>query len=301
MRASGRRQRHACAAGAPCQCRSAARSMRHSLTRSAARLKRQLRANMRRGANPLELRRMERLYHHAVRAKRRAHRLAQLRSLIMKLRSDPRAFWKRLKSQHADMPEQLKSVQAWDAYLARVAHLDLPAVAALPLSSFPVLAQPYTCSVASALAALQAPITIGEVLTGLQHLRNSRSCGMHGLPAELLRYAKAGSTPGSPASVNVLAPVLASVLNAAFHSGTVPAALNTSLVTPVHKKGSKVDPLNYRPIAVAEPVLRLYAGILNARIVAFTEGAALRADTQAGFRPGQLHCAPAFHLAALYR
>ena len=70
---------------------------------------------MRNGASPLELRALERLYHHTVRANRRTYRLAQLRSLIAKLQSDPRALWQRLKSQQSDLPEQLKPVQAWDA------------------------------------------------------------------------------------------------------------------------------------------------------------------------------------------
>ncbi len=72
---------------------------------------------------------------------------------------------------------------------------------------------------------------------------------------------------------HVLAPVLAAVLNAAFQSGTVPGSVNASLITPVYKKGSKVDPQNYRPIAVTEPILRLYASILNGRLLRYTEGA----------------------------
>ena len=155
-------------------------------------------------------------------------------------------------------------------------------MAALPVASFPV-----HVPAARALLALHAPITVQEVLTGLRKLRNGRATGVHGLPAELLRYARAGAVPGSPAPVNVLAPVLAGVLDAAFTSATVPAAFNAGLVTPVYKKGSKVDVLNYRPIAVTEPIMRLYAGVLNACIVAFTEGYDLRADMQAGFRPGR--------------
>ena len=240
-------------------------------------LKRQLNATMRNGASPLELRALERLYHHTVRAKRRTYRLAQLRSLIAKLQSDPRALWQRLKSQQSDLPEQLKPVQAWDAYLKRVACLELLSVAVSPLASFPVHAP-----AAGACEPLHASITLGEVLAGLKRLRNGRASGVDGLPAELLRYAKAEAGP-----VHVLAPVLVDVLNAAFTCGALPAAVNSSLVTPVHKKGSKVDPLNYRPIAVTQSVMRLYASILNARLMTFAEDTGLRADTQAGFRPGR--------------
>ena len=83
-----------------------------------------------------------------------------------------------------------------------------------------------------------------------------------------------------------LAPVLTAVLNAAFQSGSIPPDINGGLVTPVFKKGDPLDTGNYRPIAVTEPIMRLYAGILNARVVSFTENNDVRAHTQTGFRPG---------------
>ena len=120
--------------------------------------------------------------------------------------------------------------------------------------------------------ALNAPISLGEVLAGLQNLHNGRATGVQGLPAELFRYAKDERAPGMSPPENVLAPALVAVLNSAFVAGQVPPYVNGSLITPVHKKGSKVDTLNYRPIAVTEPIMRLYAGILNARILKYTRG-----------------------------
>ena len=244
-------------------------------------LKRDVRARARCGGDPAEVRALERAYHNTVRHKRRAHRLAQLRRLLDDLHSDPRAFWKRLKSQQSDIPEQLKPVQLWAGYLERVANLQLPLIAELPHLSFPV--QP-SAPVAH-VDALNAPISLGEVLAGLKSLHNGRATGVQGLPAELFRYAKDERAPGMPPPENVLAPALVAVLNSAFVAGQVPPSVNGSLITPVHKKGSKLDMLNYRPIAVTEPIMRLYAGILNARILKYTEGAGLRAATQAGFRP----------------
>ncbi len=61
----------------------------------------------------------------------------------------------------------------------------------------------------------------------------------------------------------------------------------SSLVTPVFKRGDPGDPANYRPIAVTEPLSRLYATVLNARLVSFTEECHLRDPTQVGFRPGK--------------
>lgn len=109
---------------------------------------------------------------------------------------------------------------------------------------------------------------------------------MQGLPAELLRYAKLEQEDNADPSVNVLVPALTKVLNAAFIGGVVPPAANVGLVTPVFKKGDPHDTANYRPITVTEPIMRLYAGILNARLLDYTESYKLRAATQTGFRPG---------------
>ena len=75
------------------------------------------------------------------------------------------------------------------------------------------------------------------------------------------------------------------VLNAAFQLGFIPSEINGGLVTPVFKKGDPLCTDNYRPIAVTEPIMRLYAHILNARLVKFTEENNLRSHTQSGFRP----------------
>ncbi len=68
------------------------------------------------------------------------------------------------------------------------------------------------------------------------------------------------------------------------------------LVTPIHKKGCTLDPVNHRPIAVGEPLYRLYTIILNTRLVDWSEKHGLRSPSQAGFRPGR---STVHHLFAL--
>jgi hypothetical protein len=70
-----------------------------------------------------------------------------------------------------------------------------------------------------------------------------------------------------------------------FRAGAVPPQFNCGVVTPIYKRGERVDTENYRPIAVLHPVLRLYAGLLNKRLLQYTERSGLRAFSQAGFRP----------------
>lgn len=242
-------------------------------------LKRGVRISAQQGVEPAALRAMERHYHSVVRSKRRAHRVQQLKVLISAQKEDPRRFWKTLRSQHSRLPVQLSQVQQWDPYLHKVADIQLPELPpGLPHASYP------QCPTQLA-AELNAPFTLAEVLCGLKKLHNGRAQGPQGYPAELLRYAESLATCDEPLPVHVLAPAILKVFNAAFQACQVPRILNGSLVTPVFKSGNRVDTSNYRPIAVTNPFMRLYAGMLNARLLKFTEDNNLRAPSQAGFRP----------------
>ncbi|KAL5267087.1 hypothetical protein ACHWQZ_G004202 [Mnemiopsis leidyi] len=57
------------------------------------------------------------------------------------------------------------------------------------------------------------------------------------------------------------------LFNHCLSTGTYP--WNTSVVTPLHKKGSIYDPNNYRAIAVASNLVKLFASILLKRLIAY--------------------------------
>ena len=138
-----------------------------------------------------------------------------------------------------------------------------------------------TCKAATRL--LQSRHSSQSVWTDAQA---GRAHGALGMPAELLRYARDLPQHGQPSPQFILAGILTAFLNHMFTSGRVPVACNQALVTPMFKRGDKLDPTSYRPIAVTEPLMRLYAGMLNARLLDYTDSNELRANTQAGFRPG---------------
>ena len=146
---------------------------------------------------------------------------------------------------------------------------------------------------------LEAAITQAEVEKALPKLSNGKATGRAGWPAALLRHAAYHVTldNGRKVKVWMLAPILASFLNACFNQGRLPACVSSALVTPTHKMGPAGDPANYRPIAVGEPQYRLYTIVLNDRLVAWSEEHGLRSPDQAGFRPRQ---SPIHHLFALH-
>ena len=146
--------------------------------------------------------------------------------------------------------------------------------------------------------ALDASITQAEVEKALPKLSNGKAAGNAGWLAGLLRHASyhVQLEDGRRVKVWMLAPILTAFLNACFVQGRLPACVSSALVNPVHKKGAVADTANYRPIAVGEPLYKLYTIILNARLVAWSEEHSLRSPAQAGFRPGH---SPIHHLFAL--
>ena len=239
----------------------------------------QLKREMHRAPDPISRKALERRYHSLVRSKRRKHMQQRLEDLITQQYSHPRSFWKLLRQEHAELPLSLQAVQLWDAYLADVADKGRP-------QGCQFLDEAYPQQPVIAAQCLNSPISEDEVEEGLARLHNGRAKGPQGFASEFLRYAQPERKKGEPQPQHALLPAITAVLNAAFCSGFVPPKYNGGLVSPVFKKGDGLDLGNYRPIAVTEAILRLFAGILNARILKYTEDAGLRAETQAGFRPG---------------
>ena len=149
-----------------------------------------------------------------------------------------------------------RHVQAWDAYIQHVADCGCPCDLRLPAEAYPQQSP-------QAAGILNDNVTQEEVQVALQNLHNGRAKGTCGLPSELLRYAKLPSTRGKPDPPHILVPTLTTLISILFRQGAVPESINTSLITPVYKKGDPFDTGNYRPIAVTEPIMRLYAGILK--------------------------------------
>jgi len=67
----------------------------------------------------------------------------------------------------------------------------------------------------------------------------------------------------------------------------IPSVLKNSIIVPFLKNAEKnrLDPKNYRPIALLSNFLKLYQCVLDARLIKFLECNGVLADEQYGFRP----------------
>ena len=76
------------------------------------------------------------------------------------------------------------------------------------------------------------------------------------------------------------------LFNTILTSGNPITTWNTSIISPIHKKGSKMDPDNYRAIALACCMSKFFAAVLNQRLLKFSLENGIIAENQLGFMPG---------------
>lgn len=91
------------------------------------------------------------------------------------------------------------------------------------------------------------------------NVKNSRSRDTDDLEITPIKYV-----------IDLLAPVLAHIFNAALSTGTFPKSMQIARITIVHKGGNKDEMGNYRPISILPVFSKGLEKIINARIDSFT-------------------------------
>ena len=119
------------------------------------------------------------------------------------------------------------------------------------------------------------PLSTSDVSHALEYgFRAAGSQGASPMPCQLLRHLS-----------HVSHAVLAQLFQRVASEG-VPAQWKRIQVTPVYKrKGDPRAAANYRTVAVAGPLPKLYMSCFNRSLTRQAEGKGWRADTQVGFRP----------------
>ena len=80
---------------------------------------------------------------------------------------------------------------------------------------------------------------------------------------------------------------LAHIFQQSLDSGEVPDDWRTANVTPIHKKGDRTDPSNYRPVSLTSQVCKVLESIIRDKIVEHLESNNLLNEAQHGFRKGR--------------
>ena len=75
------------------------------------------------------------------------------------------------------------------------------------------------------------------------------------------------------------------MLNKLYENELIPHEWMRGMIFPIFKDGDKRNPLNYRPISLLSIMYKIYATVLNNRLVKWIERTKKFEDEQAGFRP----------------
>lgn len=82
-------------------------------------------------------------------------------------------------------------------------------------------------------------------------------------------------------------PVYVKLINCIFDTGYIPETWLIGAIKPIFKKkGSPLDPSNYRPITILSCLSKLFTSILNERITQFLNNNSILTENQSGFRAG---------------
>jgi len=112
-----------------------------------------------------------------------------------------------------------------------------------------------------------------EVIAAIKGMKNGKAGGADGVLAE---YLKIG--------ISEIAPILAQLFTNCLRQGKIPKDWNHARIILLHKKGSKEDLKNYRPISLLPVIYKAFMRIIAERLKVTLDAAQPR--EQAGFRKG---------------
>ena len=81
-------------------------------------------------------------------------------------------------------------------------------------------------------------------------------------------------------------PIYLKIFNLIFSIGLFPDTWSQGLILPIHKKGDKMNPDNYKGITLLSCFGKRFTFIINDRITKFVEDENILSNAQAGFRKG---------------
>ena len=106
--------------------------------------------------------------------------------------------------------------------------------------------------------------------------QKNKACDITTIPNNILKLI-----------ADIISSPLKDLFNASFHTGIFPHVFKITRVTPIHKKGDKSSPLNYRPISITHNISKIFEKLILMQITEYLSSNNLLNDYQFGFRKGR--------------
>ena len=119
------------------------------------------------------------------------------------------------------------------------------------------------------------PVSVEECSNVISKLKNTKT-GFNQLPVKFYKSLK-----------NILSPVISSIANCCFATGTFPEQLKSAVVTPIFKKGDRKNVSNYRPIANLPILSKIIEKLIHIRFNNFFSKFNIINPNQFGFQSGK--------------
>ena len=119
-------------------------------------------------------------------------------------------------------------------------------------------------------------VTAEDILEAIKDIKMDSAPGPDGIPAILLkRCAECLSVP------------IQLLWSESMKTGLVPKFYKLGYVTPLHKKGSRAEPVNYRPVTLTSHIVKTFERVVRKSMVTYLETNELLTGRQHGFRAGR--------------
>ena len=103
-----------------------------------------------------------------------------------------------------------------------------------------------------------SPATRADIESLINCIKPNKTIGPNSIPTKILKEFK-----------TELSELLSDMINVSFNKGIFPDFLKVVNAIPIHKKGEKLDPNNYRPISLLSNISKLYEKAMHIRLTNF--------------------------------
>ena len=227
-----------------------------------SRLGKQLRQDPTNNAVRDKLNRARKDFKYTIRIKRKNYESKSLKALANSTQ-DPQKFWrlvKNLKKSKTKCSQPSISNWKWKDHFQSLLQSDR---------------EPENLLTSNPSGPIDGPVTNEELQVAKKCLKKNKAAGLDSISYEMLDCI-----------LDTYPDLIRELFNNILETGKYPIEWATSLITPIHKKGSTSDPNNYRGISLLPCLSKFFSSILQSRILDWALQKNIFSRGQLGFLPG---------------